>query len=484
MKRFSLCAFTLIFFIFVLSSLLSVARAGNRFYFPEGLGGCPGDTVVIPVWGRNDVELKGYSVCMKFDPDVIEVDTLTLAGTRGEGAAMFTPGWTDTTAKAGVVYVYSCPGIPPDSGVILNLVMHIKDDAPIGVMLLDLVDVDPAKNRMTPCEGSVVTPTLIDGSFEVVEPLPDIFISPGSLDFGYVLCKNSSVDTFTIYSLGTGTLKVDSMLTPAGFTTDVDTATLPPGDSIVVTVTFAPIDTGFYDGQIKVFSNDPDPAEVPTIVDVSGRGIRYDVGPRMFFGPDTLYPNVPDSVLIRIYNFGNLTAENILVTGWLEPDSVENETTFVIPTLAAGDSIGYDLKLLFSDSLPCTYVAHICTDLDVDSDSTNNCAQDSFYYTEVKENWHELRVPSHYFLSQNYPNPFNPVTEIRYALPAISGQQTAVRLEVYNNLGEKVATLVDETQSPGYKAVTWDAKDVGSGVYFYRLRASVFVQTRKMVVIR
>jgi len=169
MKRLNPCGFAIGCFIFFLGIVLAPANASNIFYFPEGLSGCPGDTVVIPVWGTNDNELKGYSVCMKFDPDVFEVDRLTLAGTRGEGASMFIPGWTDTTAKAGVVYVYSCPGIPPDSGVILNIVTHIKDDAPIGLIRLDLVDIDPAKNRITPCEGSVITPTLVDGSLEVVE---------------------------------------------------------------------------------------------------------------------------------------------------------------------------------------------------------------------------------------------------------------------------------------------------------------------------
>lgn len=91
-----------------------------------------------------------------------------------------------------------------------------------------------------------------------------------------------------------------------------------------------------------------------------------------------------------------------------------------------------------------------------------------------------VELPVSFSLSQNYPNPFNPVTEIRYALP----RGCEVRLEVYNILGEKVATLVDEKQAPGYKAVTWDAKAVGSGIYFYRLQAGSFVETRRMVLLR
>jgi len=87
-------------------------------------------------------------------------------------------------------------------------------------------------------------------------------------------------------------------------------------------------------------------------------------------------------------------------------------------------------------------------------------------------------------LSQNYPNPVNPITKIRYALPGVGDQPSAVRLEVYNILGEKVATLVNEQQPPGYKVVTWNAKDVGSGIYFYRLQAGEFVETKRMVVIK
>lgn len=101
------------------------------------------------------------------------------------------------------------------------------------------------------------------------------------------------------------------------------------------------------------------------------------------------------------------------------------------------------------------------------------------------------RIPEEFALSQNYPNPFNATTVICYSLPvdryqssADGGPRTAVSLEVYNILGEKVATLVDEKQTPGYKAVTWDAKDAGSGIYFYRLQAEGFVETRKMILLK
>ncbi len=93
---------------------------------------------------------------------------------------------------------------------------------------------------------------------------------------------------------------------------------------------------------------------------------------------------------------------------------------------------------------------------------------------------HLSGLPMVFSLSQNYPNPFNPITTIKYALP----RDCWVRLEVYNILGQKVASLVDGEQRAGYKTVRWDAGALSSGIYFYQLQAGEFVQTRKMVLLR
>lgn len=89
-------------------------------------------------------------------------------------------------------------------------------------------------------------------------------------------------------------------------------------------------------------------------------------------------------------------------------------------------------------------------------------------------------LPERYALSQNYPNPFNPSTELRYALP----RDGRVSLEIYNILGQKVTTLVDEYQRAGYKTIRWDPQDLASGIYLCRLTAGDFTQTRKMVLLK
>ena len=85
-----------------------------------------------------------------------------------------------------------------------------------------------------------------------------------------------------------------------------------------------------------------------------------------------------------------------------------------------------------------------------------------------------------YNLFQNFPNPFNPLTNISYSLPH-SGN---IRLIIYNLLGEEIAHLVEGRQSAGYHSISWNASNVASGIYFYRLQAGDFVQTRKMVLLK
>ena len=88
--------------------------------------------------------------------------------------------------------------------------------------------------------------------------------------------------------------------------------------------------------------------------------------------------------------------------------------------------------------------------------------------------------PVAFELHQNYPNPFNPSTQIHYSLP----EQARVRLDVYNVLGERVTTLVDEQQNPGHHEVTFDAGGFSSGVYLYRIQSGTFVESRQMLLIK
>ena len=91
-----------------------------------------------------------------------------------------------------------------------------------------------------------------------------------------------------------------------------------------------------------------------------------------------------------------------------------------------------------------------------------------------------LAVPAAFSLSYNYPNPFRSATTVRYAIP----RESHVKITIYNVLGQRVVTLVDERQGPGVKMVRWAAEPFASGIYFCHMRAGDFTQTRKMLLLK
>ena len=82
--------------------------------------------------------------------------------------------------------------------------------------------------------------------------------------------------------------------------------------------------------------------------------------------------------------------------------------------------------------------------------------------------------------SQNYPNPFNPSTNINFTLP----KTEYVTLKIYDILGKEVAILINQELNAGNHTKTWDANNLSSGVYFYRLTAGKFTETKKMILVR
>ena len=85
-----------------------------------------------------------------------------------------------------------------------------------------------------------------------------------------------------------------------------------------------------------------------------------------------------------------------------------------------------------------------------------------------------------YELSQNYPNPFNPVTQINFSIP----KQSVVTLRIYDVLGKEVATLVNENKPAGFYTVDFNASDLSSGAYFYRIEAGNFTDIKRMMLIK
>ena len=88
--------------------------------------------------------------------------------------------------------------------------------------------------------------------------------------------------------------------------------------------------------------------------------------------------------------------------------------------------------------------------------------------------------PVKFALFNNYPNPFNPTTTIKYEIP----KTVNVSLKVYDILGREVKTLINQEQKPGFYEIPFGNDELASGIYFYRLQAGNFIQTKKMILLK
>lgn len=140
-----------------------------------------------------------------------------------------------------------------------------------------------------------------------------------------------------------------------------------------------------------------------------------------------------------------------------------------------GDTVEYELQNLTTNKR--YYFSVTCYDFDGNeswfSDSVSAFISNPVYSEEL-ENVHQ------YELYHNYPNPFNPTTIIKYAIPELK----FVTLRVFDVLGNEIAVLVNEEKSTGNYKIEFDATSLPSGIYFYRIQAGDFIQTRKMVLMK
>jgi len=142
---------------------------------------------------------------------------------------------------------------------------------------------------------------------------------------------------------------------------------------------------------------------------------------------------------------------------YIAPDSMLTDTIYSVSNSVNGDSIPSELdKWNFGEN----FVVHVT---DNPTNLNNNTIQ-----------------PEEFVLGQNYPNPFNPGTVINYRLSVTS----KVSLKVYDILGNEIKTLVNEEKPAGTFEITFNASELTSGIYFYRLVAGNIVATKKMVLIK
>lgn len=165
----------------------------------------------------------------------------------------------------------------------------------------------------------------------------------------------------------------------------------------------------------------------------------------------------------------NLAGRHTTLIGG-QPSYSANKGTWAWESISLQQYIGQQVKVRFN----------LVTDAGLRGDGFyfDNLRIVDYRDSSVTSVEHRPLKPTSYFLGQNYPNPFNPKTTINYQLPTTSH----VTLKVFDLLGREVATLVDEPTEAGEHAVQFDGRELSSGVYFYRMQAGAFTQTRTLVL--
>jgi hypothetical protein len=173
----------------------------------------------------------------------------------------------------------------------------------------------------------------------------------------------------------------------------------------------------------------------------------------------------------------------------LQRDTVRNELTHRFPKYFIADSVYWTFKYT-APSSPQYDTLYACgnstnADFQDDTDDHWNFANNFpiRVYNPIGIKPISQEVPGDFQLYQNYPNPFNPSTNIRFDIP--SGMNSAVNLDVYDILGNRVAELINETvMKAGRYQVGWNAQKQSSGIYLIRLRTGNYSVTRKMILMK
>ena len=207
--------------------------------------------------------------------------------------------------------------------------------------------------------------------------------------------------------------------------------------------------------------------------------VTFDLSDLTIHAGDSLTLNAVNGIGARVSNWGPADTCFFSMTVASTSRSIE----FVDSVLEMAGMTAYTFAPINDDLV--NNQLRVYVDAGVDGSIDDTLFLNNNVLTDVDEQGSTDRLPYRFELAQNYPNPFNPVTTIEYSLP----KRSQVTIEIFNVLGQKVRTLVNEAKSAGSYRIEWNGSDdtgrpVSSGVYLYRFQAGDIVQTKKMLLIK
>lgn len=315
--------------------------------------------------------------------------------------------------------------------------------------------------------------------------LPDILLSESDINFGTVFLEYPQTRELQINNNGRAAISFEGaeILNPGvSLVFEDDAEGIAALDSVLVSITYDPSEVELLDEELLISTDDAATGDI--VIGLTGeaaiapdirlnRNLLFaEVVPGQIVSRDMTVRNAGGSTLDYSVTFEETTEGNegnypswILYVdgdGSLEPEEIDELTVRFRGNVDPGE---YTADMIITSNDPASGENRVGLQLTVETG------------TSVDPNDER---PVSFELSQNYPNPFNPTTQISYALP----EMTNVRLEVYNVQGQRVAVLVDQQQNPGRYSATFDASNLSSGVYLYKLQAAGFSQTQKMLLIK
>ncbi len=341
-------------------------------------------------------------------------------------------------------------------------------------------------------------------SIEAVGGTPQVSADTNSLDFGLVYLDWPESLEIEFTNTGRAPLVFTEVSTDnEGISVSLnEEMTVPPLGSAVLTVTYDPVQTETLETVLSIQTDDPATHAFEIALNGSAAGapdirlnraqLTAEVPEGGLVGVPMTIRNAGESLLTYAIDFVETTSRPIgeapSEDGYTAvPAELNGETQsfpiwilFPVRTGSVEPGVTREITVRFRGNVPPgDYTATMFVE---SNDPAKPQRTVNLFLTVVTDvsTEPEGSVPTSFSLNQNYPNPFNPTTRIEYALP----EAAQVTLEVFNVQGQRVAVLVNEMQNAGNHGATFDAANLSSGIYIYRLRAGSFVQTQKMMLVK